>query len=106
VVLGGGDGREGGKGETMMPNDWSNWSSTGAPTPGESTSTGAPRRHGNSISEMKEKRIVELDEREQLPRNAIAERLGITVRTIQKYLSRHGRPMKCVGRRAKKLKDG
>jgi hypothetical protein len=84
---------------------WDDWSSTGPPRAGETSST-EPKRHGNRISEAKEKRIVELDAKEGLPRVVISERLGVTVRTIQTYLTRHGRPMQNRGMRAKKLRGG
>lgn len=49
-----------------------------------------PRR-ANAISAATEKTMVKLD-RQNLPRVVIAERLGLHVNTVVKYLLRRGRP--------------
>ncbi|MDP2275300.1 MAG: hypothetical protein Q8K32_31430 [Archangium sp.] len=51
----------------------------------------ARRRRANSISAALERQMVALDKK-GLPRVAIAERLGLHINTVVKYLLRAGRP--------------
>lgn len=51
----------------------------------------ATKRRANSISSALERQMVALDKK-GLPRVAIAERLGLHINTVVKYLLRAGRP--------------
>ncbi len=51
----------------------------------------ATKRRANSISSSLERQMVALDKK-GLPRVAIAERLGLHINTVVKYLLRAGRP--------------